>query len=114
MLKLVYLLCLVHRWQMTTMSVPLKMQLLEVGTREEVATMQGSWVFPWSVRQDNITIYSENRDPMWIRIVIASGMSEASRVSRHRSSSSGLGNSGVSGGSACGLLGTVPATIRTG
>lgn len=99
---------------MTAMSVALKMQLIEVGTREEVATMQGSWVWPWSVKQDNITIYGENRDPMWVRIVIASGMSEASRLSRRRNTSSSLGKSGASGGSTCGMIGTVPATIRAG
>lgn len=77
------------------------------------AWLQGSWVWPWSVKQDNITLHSENRDPMWVRIVIASGMSEASRMSRRRNSSSSLGKTGTSGGSKWGLVGTVPATMRT-
>ncbi|KAL0047350.1 hypothetical protein WJX82_001169 [Trebouxia sp. C0006] len=69
----------VYRWQTSSLSVPLKMCLMEMGTRQEMAHLQGSWVWPWSVKQDHITLVGEMRESMWVRIVIASGMSEASR-----------------------------------
>ncbi|KAL0047351.1 hypothetical protein WJX82_001169 [Trebouxia sp. C0006] len=70
----------VYRWQTSSLSVPLKMCLMEMGTRQEMAHLQGSWVWPWSVKQDHITLVGEMRESMWVRIVIASGMSEASSV----------------------------------
>ena len=89
---------------MAALSVPLKMVLVEVGTREEMAHLQGSWVWPWSVKQDNITLVGPRREPMWVRIVIASGMAEASRMSRRRTNTSKASTKARSTGSVCGLI----------
>ncbi len=81
------------------------MCLVEMGTRQEMAHLQGSWVWPWSVKQDHITLVGEMREPMWVRIVIASGMSEASRLSRRRTNSvKTTSPKARSSGSVCGLL----------
>ncbi|DBA84699.1 TPA: hypothetical protein ACH3X1_005951 [Trebouxia sp. C0004] len=95
----------VYRWQTSSLSVPLKMCLMEMGTRQEMAHLQGSWVWPWSVKQDHITLVGDMREPMWVRIVIASGMSEASRLSRRRPNSVKTTSAkSRSSGSVCGLL----------
>ena len=92
---------------MCTLSVPLKMILIQVGTREEMAHLQGSWVWPWSVKQDNITIKGPLRDHEWMRIVIASGMIEASRVSRRRTTTTKTSGKAKSTGSVCGLMSVI-------
>ncbi|KAL3135425.1 hypothetical protein ABBQ32_007607 [Trebouxia sp. C0010 RCD-2024] len=97
----------VYRWGMSPLSVPLKMQLLEAGTRAEVAHLQGSWVWPWSVKQDNITLVGPMREPMWMRIVIASGMAEASRLTRRRTNSAKTIGKKRGSTSVCGLVSVI-------
>ncbi|KAL0047349.1 hypothetical protein WJX82_001169 [Trebouxia sp. C0006] len=58
----------VYRWQTSSLSVPLKMCLMEMGTRQEMAHLQGSWVWPWSVKQDHITLVGEMRESMWAHL----------------------------------------------
>lgn len=84
------------------------MVLIEMGTRQEMAHLQGSWVWPWSVKQDSITLVGPTREPLWMRIVIASGMAEASRISRRRTNSvKTTSPKARSSGSVCGLISTI-------
>lgn len=71
------------------------------------AHVQGSWVWPWSVKQDNITLVGPMREPMWMRVVIASGMAEASRITRRRTNSAKTIGKKRGSTSVCGLVSTI-------
>ncbi len=57
----------------------MKLELLNVSTKEQVACVQGHLSLPHSRgRHDYITMKTSSRDTNWLLLVIASGMAEAS------------------------------------
>ena len=59
------------------------------------------------MKQDNITLVGPMREPMWMSIVIASGMAEASRISRRRTNSAKSIGRKRGSTSVCGLVSTI-------
>ncbi len=68
-----------HRWSEICGTVPLKLQLLNVSTQEQVACLEGRLSSRHcKARHDYIRINSGSHDGTWLLLVIASGMAEAS------------------------------------
>lgn len=66
--------------------VPLQLQLCNVATGQHVASLEGSVSMPWSKLQQHITILAGRDDPVWLQVVIASGLAEAKRLGGENSS----------------------------
>lgn len=66
--------------------VPLQLQLNHVASGQQVAALEGSVSMPWSRLQQHITIFANRDDPIWLQIVIASGLAEAKRLGGENSS----------------------------
>ena len=68
-----------HRWNEIRSTVPLKLQLLNVSTQEQVACLEGRLSSRHcKARHDYIRINSSSHDGTWLLLVVASGMAEAS------------------------------------
>lgn len=74
------------RWETTGCMVPLQLQLSNVATGQYVASLEGSLSMPWSKLQQHITILAGQEDPVWLQVVIASGLAEAKRLGGENSS----------------------------
>lgn len=66
--------------------VPLQLQLSNAVTGQHVASLEGSVSMPWSKLQQLITILGGRDDPVWLQVVIASGLAEAKRLGGEHSS----------------------------
>ncbi|DBB10510.1 TPA: hypothetical protein ACH3X3_002049 [Trebouxia sp. C0006] len=68
-----------YRWNEIRSTVPLKLQLLNVSTQEQVACLEGRLSSRHcKARHDYIRINSSSHDGTWLLLVVASGMAEAS------------------------------------
>lgn len=75
----------VCRWEVRGPCAPVLLRLVDTATRQCVAQLQASASFPWSKKQQKITVYSDPKDSLWLQVVVASGLAEAQRL--------GVGNS---------------------
>ena len=82
------LICITNccRWETKGCVVPLQLQLCSVATGQHVASLEGSVSMPWSKIQQHITILAGQDDPVWLQVVIASGLAEAKRLGGENSS----------------------------
>lgn len=74
------LLVSIYRWQWQRLSS--KLHLVDTANGTEVASLHGSGMKPGSPLQDLITILSNDRNSVWVRIVVASAIMEVARRRR--------------------------------
>lgn len=70
-------LCTCCRWESVGHMAPLLLKLTDVKSGQHMASLQGSTSMPWRKEQQRISIFAGREDPVWLQLVIASGLAEA-------------------------------------
>lgn len=68
------------RWVVSDPSALEDLCLVNMTTKECVAKLEAAALSPWSKLQQQITISSGQEDPIWVQVVVASGLAAADRL----------------------------------